>query len=129
MPVIFQGHEYKLFTDAKSWNAAQAACAALGGHLVTIESPEENAFVRQLAGGAVVWIGFTDSAVWGATEGDWELITGEILIPNVDYDNWQGNYYSTVRYWVLENGVEKQLEYPPEIYYWYIVQPAVNPSD
>jgi len=43
----------------------------------------------------------------------------------IDYDDNQGNYYSTIRYWVLENDTEKQLEYPPEIYYWYIVHPNV----
>ena len=43
----------------------------------------------------------------------------------VDYDDDQGNYYSTVRYWVTENKTVKQLEYPPEIYYWYIVHPEV----
>jgi hypothetical protein len=43
----------------------------------------------------------------------------------VDYDDNNGNYYSTVRYWILENDSEKQLEYPPEIYYWYIVHPNV----
>ena len=43
----------------------------------------------------------------------------------IDYDDNQGNYYSTVRYWVLENDTENQLEYPPDIYYWYIVHPNV----
>jgi hypothetical protein len=43
----------------------------------------------------------------------------------VDYDDDQGNYYSTIRYWVIENGTEKQLEYPSEIYYWYVVHPQV----
>lgn len=39
----------------------------------------------------------------------------------IDYDNYDGNYYSTIRYKVIEDGVEKQFEYPPEIYYWYVV--------
>ena len=41
----------------------------------------------------------------------------------VDYDDVNGNYYSTIRYHIIENGVEKKLEYPPEIYYWYVVHP------
>jgi len=43
----------------------------------------------------------------------------------VDYDDNQGNYYSTIRYWVLENETIKQLEYPAEIYYWYVVHPEI----
>ena len=41
----------------------------------------------------------------------------------VDYDDNSGNYYSTIRYRVMENGTEKQLEYPPGIYYWFVVHP------
>ena len=43
----------------------------------------------------------------------------------VDYDNGSGDYYSTVRYVVIENGTEKELEYPKEIYYWYVVHPEL----
>ena len=43
----------------------------------------------------------------------------------VDYDENQGNYYSTIKYQVIENGIVKQLEYSPEIYYWYIVHPEI----
>jgi hypothetical protein len=39
----------------------------------------------------------------------------------VDYDDGAGNYYSTIRYKVLENGEEKQFEYPKEIYCPYVV--------
>jgi hypothetical protein len=44
----------------------------------------------------------------------------------VDYNNNQGNYYSTIKYTVLENNIEKQFEYPPEIYYWYVVHPEIG---
>ena len=44
----------------------------------------------------------------------------------IDYDDKQGNYYSTIEYTVLENDIEKQLEYPPEIYYWYVVHPEIG---
>jgi len=43
----------------------------------------------------------------------------------VDYDDGSGDYYSTVRYVVIENGTEKELEYPREIYYWYVVHPEL----
>jgi hypothetical protein len=44
----------------------------------------------------------------------------------VDYDDGAGNYYSTIRYTVLENGEEKQVVCPPEIYYWYVVHPKLG---
>jgi hypothetical protein len=43
----------------------------------------------------------------------------------VDYDDDQGNYYSTIKYRVIENDIVKQLEFPPEIYYWYVVHPKI----
>lgn len=44
----------------------------------------------------------------------------------IDYDEGDGNYYSTIRYKVLENNTVKQYEYPIDIYYWYIVHPRIN---
>jgi len=44
----------------------------------------------------------------------------------IDYDEGDGNYYSTVRYRVLENNNVQFFEYPKDIYYWYIVHPKIN---
>ncbi|KYK23590.1 hypothetical protein AYK21_02335 [Thermoplasmatales archaeon SG8-52-2] len=44
----------------------------------------------------------------------------------VDYDDNQGNYYSTIKYKVLEEGIEKQFEYPSKIYYQYVVHPEIG---
>ena len=44
----------------------------------------------------------------------------------VDYDDGFGNYFSTIRYRVIENGTVKEFEYPPEIYYWYVVHPQLT---
>jgi len=44
----------------------------------------------------------------------------------VDYNDKSGNYYSTIRYNIIENGTEKQFECPKEIYYWYIVHPKTS---
>ena len=44
----------------------------------------------------------------------------------IDYDAGNGNYYSTIRYQVLENNIAKQFEYPMDIYYWYVVHPRIN---
>jgi hypothetical protein len=43
----------------------------------------------------------------------------------IDFDDDSGNYYSTIRYYIIENGIEKRLEYPMEIYYWYVVHPGL----
>ena len=44
----------------------------------------------------------------------------------IDYNNDDGDYYSTIQYYVLENDTIKKIEYPKEIYYWYIVHPRIN---
>src|SRR4051794_23425523 len=51
---VFNGHTYRLvFPDTNSsWTQAQAAARAAGGHLVTINSPAEQAFVEGLLAGA-----------------------------------------------------------------------------
>ncbi|MFX1283972.1 MAG: lamin tail domain-containing protein [Promethearchaeota archaeon] len=91
---IFNGNEYKLFETNTAWTDAKDACAALGGHLVTITSPEENAFVSALAGSNKVMIGLTDNEAYGGQEDTgktgeapyWVWITGEPL----SYTNWCG---------------------------------------
>jgi hypothetical protein len=47
----------------------------------------------------------------------------------VDYDDGTGNYYSAMRYRVLENGTEKYFELPAEIYYWYVVHPEITTEE
>ena len=76
----YNGHEYKLFTNSKTWDKAKADCEAQGGHLVTISSKEENDFVSNLAGSDPIWIGLTDEI----HEGSWQWINGESLT----YTNW-----------------------------------------
>ena len=44
----------------------------------------------------------------------------------IDYDDGMGNYSSTIRYRVLENGTERYLTLPSEIYYWNVVHPKIT---
>jgi hypothetical protein len=44
----------------------------------------------------------------------------------VEYDDGMGNYSSTIRYRVLENGTVRYFMLPPEIYYWYVVHPKIT---
>jgi hypothetical protein len=53
----FRNHRYMVFYGKTPWPDAKKTCEALGGHLVTISSKEENDFVFGLSGGAPCWIG------------------------------------------------------------------------
>ncbi len=44
----YNGHSYKFFAERLPWKEANAKCARLGGHLVFIESADENKFVAGL---------------------------------------------------------------------------------
>ncbi len=44
----------------------------------------------------------------------------------IEYDDGMGNYSSTIQYRVLENGTEKIITLPSEIYYWYVVHPKIT---
>ncbi len=77
------GSEYYLLTRG-TWQQAQAAAIALGGHLVTIDNAQENewirtTFVRPFA--IQVYFGITDQTI----EGQFRWISGE----TVTYTNWR----------------------------------------
>ena len=79
----FKGHSYALFSNADTWEDAEKYCESLGGHLVTINSKEENdavwAFARN-SGYESVFIGLSDAE----EEGTWKWVTGEPFT----YTNW-----------------------------------------
>lgn len=68
-------HAYRLYQRPSAWPQARDACAAAGGHLVTIGSAEEQAFVatQSVLG---FWIGATDAS----KEGTFTWITGEPFV-------------------------------------------------
>jgi len=79
------GHWYVLTDRSGTFDEAEAAGAALGGHLVSLNSAGEQAFVESSLmsaadGRRVMWIGLTDRDV----EGDWRWTSGEDLT----YTNW-----------------------------------------
>jgi hypothetical protein len=47
----------------------------------------------------------------------------------IDYDDGSGNYYSTIKYRILDNGTDRYFTLPPEIYYWYIVHPKLTMAE
>lgn len=79
----YNGHSYKIIDTGLTWNDAKAYCESLGGHLVTITSGMEQAFVQDL----IVSRG-TKGYYWTGglrSSGDnWIWITGE----EFSYSNW-----------------------------------------
>lgn len=77
------GHSYKRFDTAQTWNQAKESCASKNAHLVTITSQKEQNWVLSqfaLDRTHMFWMGATDAA----TEGKWEWIAGEAW----NYQNW-----------------------------------------
>ena len=63
--VKWNGHWYAYFTDQISWMDAKEKCEEYGGHLIIIDSDEENEFARKLAnekgrGQSKIWLGASD---------------------------------------------------------------------
>lgn len=84
---VFKGHRYEVFTDKLKWEEAKEACEKLGGHLVRIDSQEENDFIFDLINqtdyfGYSYWIDLTDCR----KEGEWVCGNGS----KPKYTNWGG---------------------------------------
>jgi hypothetical protein len=73
----FGGHTYFRSDDAVLWAAANTAANATGGHLATVTSAAENAF---LSNNVFTWIGLSDQV----TENTFKWVTGEPF----SYSNW-----------------------------------------
>ena len=85
--IFFAGHHYQIFDDDTEirWTDAKVKCEEMGGHLVTITSPEEQQFVEELISEGVnvfYWLGATDS---GAQPNQYYWVTGEAF----NYNNWR----------------------------------------
>jgi hypothetical protein len=73
---------YLYFDAALSWEAARAACLAVGGHLAAPTSLVENAFLSQIApDNREIWIGASDLLM----EDVFVWVTGEPFV----FDHWR----------------------------------------
>ena len=82
-PVIyeFRGNRYQLTNEAQTWGEVQAKALALGGNLVTINSAEEEQWLKQTFGTTEgFWTGLNDQT----REGNFEWASGQPLT----YTNW-----------------------------------------
>ena len=75
--VEFNGHSYQYIDTAVSWTEAHDLCNSLGGHLVTITSPEEQAFIESEFNGQMVWIGAYNNGAYGGDKNVWRWVSGE----------------------------------------------------
>ena len=76
-------HRYRIFKGVHRWVEAEAFCRALGGHLATLTSEEENQFVHSFmrgSGNTTAYFGLVDEE----RDHVWEWVTGE----PVEYLNW-----------------------------------------
>ena len=76
----YNGHAYKLYNIAATYDSAKATCDNSDGYLVEITSTGENNFIKGLANGIRVWLGATDQE----QEGSWKWSRGS----SVSYFNW-----------------------------------------
>jgi len=78
----FEGHRYYCSNTSNfDWNQANTAAMAAGGDLVTINSYNENQWLRNKIQASYVWIGYNDVA----NEGQFEWSSGE----SSNYTRWQ----------------------------------------
>ena len=82
----FNGHSYQIFDSSMTWNEAKAYCENLGGHLVSITSQEEQAYITELLNSHdntknCYWIGLSGS------KDNWQWVDNE----TDEYYNWAPN--------------------------------------
>ena len=92
----FNGNLYAIFELNKSWEDCKTYCESLGGHLATITSAEEQAFLNT----TVLPHGTKNTYFVGLTRADafssWQWVTGEPVTyynwdsgePNYDHEHW-----------------------------------------
>ena len=92
----FNGSNYYLSSNSYTWIESNEISNSLNGHLVTINSQEENEFISNINYNNTVWIGLyqnTESTLFSEPDGGWEWVTGE----DFNFSSWgTGNYLSPV---------------------------------
>ncbi|MBU3665096.1 MAG: hypothetical protein FGM15_04350 [Chthoniobacterales bacterium] len=74
---------YQVVQGSFTWEQAKADAESKGGHLATVTSADENAFISGM-NTQLAWLGATDSS----QEGLWQWVTGE----GFNYSNWYIGY-------------------------------------
>ena len=71
------GHWYLRFDTPVLWSQARSLCEGMGGHLATIQSAEENAFIASINAGNNCWLGGFQAPGSCEANCDWQWVTGE----------------------------------------------------
>ena len=80
VPSEVKQHSYSIIHNTMTWKEAKEACEAMGGHLATITSAEEQKVIENLnTQNDNLWIGGYKNA-----DGQWCWVTGEPW----EYENW-----------------------------------------
>mgnify|MGYP000850987984 CR=1 FL=1 len=88
--VQYNGHCYAITNSEGTWVAAETEASSAGGHLVTINTEEENNWIVNQFGTAIYWIGLYQPASGPEPDGGWEWVSGE----PVNYTKWLIEYPS-----------------------------------
>jgi hypothetical protein len=102
----FGGHEYALFEENVVWHTAKKRCEDLGGHLATLETPEEQAFILDACRAAkqAAWLGVTNEP---ATD-KWVWITGEPVKSTAGWaldDHFKEYFARAAAFWPATDGI------------------------
>lgn len=76
-----KNHRYRLLDESLTWQEAKAKCEEMGGHLVTLNSEEEQKYIEKLLENGTkkqYWIGMSRS------DNELKWVTGE----EISYENW-----------------------------------------
>ncbi|NBV63320.1 MAG: hypothetical protein EBR71_02385 [Planctomycetes bacterium] len=121
------GHWYARTIQNFSWPDARDASAACGGHLATVHSEAENAFIIAVDARKYSWLGgYQDrqSAAYAEPAGGWRWVTEEpwsYAWPRGWPDNWEG-YEDNLHYSINDSGVvwndNRASELYPAIVEW-----------
>ncbi|XP_048034520.1 CD209 antigen-like protein D [Megalobrama amblycephala] len=71
----YQSSFYYISNEKKNWTESRRYCTERGADLIIINNKEEQDFVKNISGAAVVYIGLTDSDV----ENTWKWVDGSTL--------------------------------------------------
>ena len=91
----FEGHGYYMSDAASTWHDAKDFAEAAGGHLVTMNSKNENDFVQLHLGNEMVFIGYNDEA----TEGQATWANGEPVDFDQSYGNDAESDFAVMNFW------------------------------
>ena len=107
---IFGNSKYYISNHSNSWQNASIEAAALNGYLASIDSEEENNFIKNNLGTTIAFIGMSDDQ----TEGDFYWDSGEA----VGYTNWANNSnnnadndYGVINFWAGTWSLENRRVY------------------